>query len=364
MSLSAMPRLIDITITGRCNLRCRYCSHFSSAGDVNNDLPTEEWLAFFAELGNNQVTDVHLSGGEPFMRPDLKELLEGIASNRMRFLILSNGMLISDDMAHFLASTKRCEGVQLSIDGSKPETHDACRGEGSLAGALRAAKLLKKHDVPVAVRVTIHKHNVDDLEDIARSLLEDLKIPSFTTNAASHMGLCRENADELRLTVEERSLAMAKLLELSRKYDGRIGGSAGPLAEARIWREMMRARRSGLSGLPGRGVLKGCNGMFRSMAVRTDGIMVPCPQMSHLEMGRINRDSLARTWLEHPHMNRLRNRRNIPLDTFEFCKDCQYIPYCTGNCPALSYTALGIEDHPCPDTCLRLFLEQGGRVPE
>jgi SynChlorMet cassette radical SAM/SPASM protein ScmE len=363
MEVAATPRSVDIAITGKCNLRCRYCSHFSSAADVDNDVRTEEWLGFFRELEENGVTSVTIGGGEPFIRSDMRELMEGIVGTRMRFTILSNGALISDDMAGCIGSTGRCDSVQISIDGPDARTHDVCRGDGSLEGAIRAVRLLKRHNVAVAVRVTIHRHNVHSLDDVAKILFEDLELPGFTTNSASPMGLCRENAGDILLTVEERSLAMQKLLDLNRKYDGRIGGSAGPLAEARLWGGMVKARSSGMPGLPDRGVLKGCNGVFHRLAVRADGILAPCAQLAHLELGRINRDSLVRVWQDHPRLGRLRNRQSIPLSDFEFCTGCEYIPFCTGNCPALSYTALGIEDHPCPDTCLRLFLEQGGRLP-
>ncbi|MGB9597888.1 MAG: SPASM domain-containing protein, partial [Candidatus Poribacteria bacterium] len=90
----------------------------------------------------------------------------------------------------------------------------------------------------------------------------------------------------------------------------------------------------------------------------------PCSQLSHIELGRINKDDLMDIWQNHPKMNRMRNRRTIPLNEFEFCQGCDYINYCTGNCPALSYTLLGIEDHPSPDACLKRFLEDGGRLPD
>ncbi len=83
-----------------------------------------------------------------------------------------------------------------------------------------------------------------------------------------------------------------------------------------------------------------------------------------MELGRINQDDLKSVWLNHPELNRLRKRHFIPLDSFEFCKDCEYISHCTGNCPALAYTLVGEENHPSPDACLRQFLEDGGRLPE
>ncbi|MFC1829068.1 radical SAM protein, partial [Thermodesulfobacteriota bacterium] len=122
------PRSVDIDITNRCNLRCRYCYHFSSPGDVDQDLPANEWLKFFEELNDCAVMNVILAGGEPFFRKDLKELIAGIVKNRMRYSVLSNGTLITDEIAAFLHSTGRCDGVQISIDGSKPETHDVGRG--------------------------------------------------------------------------------------------------------------------------------------------------------------------------------------------------------------------------------------------
>ena len=82
------------------------------------------------------------------------------------------------------------------------------------------------------VRVTIHRHNVSDLEAIAELLLEEIGLPGFSTNAASYMGLCRQNVDQVGLSVEDRTLAMETLLRLNRKYDNRISAQAGPLAEA------------------------------------------------------------------------------------------------------------------------------------
>ncbi len=358
------PRSVELAITNKCNLRCTYCSHFTSAGDVNHDLPPDEWLQFFEELNRCAVMNLTLEGGEPFCRKDLEELIKGIVQNRMRFNFLSNGTLISDEMAAFLALTGRCNGVQVSIDGSVPSTHDAFRGEGNFFKAIQGIKTLQKHNVPVAVRVTIHRQNVKDLESITRLLLEEIGLPGFSTNAASFMGLCRQYADNVQLTIEERSLAMVSLLNLNRKYNGRISAAAGPLAEGRDWLMMEKARREGRERIPGRGYLTGCGGPMSKIDVRADGVMVPCIQMSHIELGRINRDSLQEVWQNHPELKRLRERRNIPLSDFEFCQGCEYINYCTGNCPALAYTILGKDNHPSPDSCLRRFLEEGGKLPD
>jgi len=356
------PRKMDLEITSRCNLRCLYCYFFDNPEVEYRDLPTDEWLKFFDELGQCALMDVTIQGGEPFIRKDLPELLKGIIRNGMRYSILSNGGLIDDDIAAFIAETGRCNHVQVSIDGSCPETHDVCRGKGSFEAAIRGIRTLQRHEVPVAVRVTIHRHNVHDLENTARLLLEDLGLNSFGTNAASYFGSCRQNSEEVMLTTKDRMLAMETLLRLSEKYGGRTSAQAGPQAEAEHWRRMEDAREQGAPAFPNGGKLTACGCIFNKMAVRADGAMIPCCMLAHMELGWINKDSVAEVWQNHPDLVSMRNRHNISLTEFEFCAECPYIPYCTGNCPGLAYAITGKVDHPSPDACLKRFLEDGGTI--
>jgi SynChlorMet cassette radical SAM/SPASM protein ScmE len=307
---------------------------------------------------------VTIQGGEPFIRNDLPALLDGIVQNRMRFSILSNGTLVDDKIAAFIASTGRCDNVQVSVDGSGPETHDACRGDGSFAGAIRGIRILQRHGVRVTVRVTIHRHNVHDLENIAQLLLEDLGLLEFSTNSAGYLGSCRQHSDDVLMTTHQRQAAMDALLLLSEKYDGRISAMAGPLAEARSWHKMEEARVQRAPSFPNGGRLTGCGCHANKIAVRADGVIIPCSMLPHMELGRLNRDSLVEVWQHSPALNQLRRRHTISLTGSSFCADCQYIPYCTGNCPGLAYTLTGHVNHPSPDACLRRFLEDGGHLPK
>lgn len=356
------PRSVDVEITSQCNLRCRYCYYFENPSIGYTDLPTGEWLQFFDECGDCTIMNVTLAGGEPFIREDLPTLLDAIVRNRMRFAILSNGTLIDDDIAAFVAGTGRCDYVQVSIDGSQPESHDALRGQGSWTQAIQGIRTLQRHEVPVTVRLTIHHQNVRDLGNIARLLLEDLQLPGFSTNAAGYLGSCRQYASEVLLTTQERQIAMETLLSLSEHYDGRISAMAGPLAEARRWRTMEEARIQGAPPFPDGGYLTGCGCPMEKIAVRADGVIVPCSMLAHLELGRINQDSLVEVWQHSPALTKLRQRKTIPLTDFVFCAGCPYIPYCTGNCPGLAYSLAGQVDHPSPDACLRRFLEDGGMI--
>lgn len=363
MNLMRTPRSMDISITSRCNLRCRYCYHFDSPRSVEMDLPADEWLTFFEELSRCAVLDVKISGGEPLLRKDFKQIINGVVKNRMRFSLLTNGALMTDHMAGFIANTRRCNGVQISIDGSCAEIHDSFRSKGGFNGAVKAVQLLQSKNVPVRARVTLHKKNIDDIENTARFLLEDLALPMFSVNSVYYMGLCRENKDAMMLNTADRTKAMAKLLNLSQKYGRRIKSTSGPLTQAKTWTAVTRGIKQGRT-VTGGGRLSACNGVFRMLAVRSDGMIIPCNQLPHIELGRINKVDLKNVWQNHPQLKRLRERKAIPLDRFEFCKGCEYTANCTGSCPGVAYSMTGSDEHPNPDDCLRNFLEDGGVLPD
>lgn len=363
--LMMTPRSVDLAITTRCNLRCVYCSHFDSPGEVERDLPAEEWLKFFEELTAAAVMDVTLSGGEALIRKDFKELVNGIVKNRMRFSLLSNGTLINNDIAEFLASTGRCGSVQISIDGPDSKIHDLNCGKGSFEAALRGLKCLMKHGINCTVRLTISRNNIDHLEEAAELLLEEVGLRSFSTNSVCPFGMGQTNSDMVTLCPQEYARAMTAHHNIIKKYGNRVNSSAGPLSSYKHWTEMEKARRENAPGKPGYGYLTSCNGVFSKLAVRADGVIVPCGLIPHIELGRINRDSLVDIWQKHPELKNLRERQQTPLADFEYCGTCDYVNYCRGGCPANAYNLSGDVNKPVPsgDSCYRRFLEEGGVLP-
>lgn len=103
------PKSVDLALTGRCNLSCKYCFYADSM-TTRTDLPTGRWLDFFCELGELGVQRVCLSGGEIFVRPDIFTLIDGVIANRMRYSILSNGTLITKDVISSFSEGKRRSG--------------------------------------------------------------------------------------------------------------------------------------------------------------------------------------------------------------------------------------------------------------
>lgn len=354
IKLMPTPRTVDLELTSRCNLRCRYCYYMGNEGVTYQDMPTERWLALFDEMGSAQIMSVCLSGGEALMRPDFFVLVDGVVCNRMRFQLLTNGRYVTLEVAQRLKATGRCDSVQVSLDGSQAEIHEALRGKGSFKPALDAIKILHQEGLPTTVRATIHAYNVDDLPALAHLLLDEIGLPSFSTNAISSLGTYAKYGEQLFLAPALRLRAMHVLAQLDRQYEGRIQAAAGPLAEWKMFNEMETARREGGS-IPNRGGLTGCGCIFHRMAVRADGAYIPCVMLPQMVLGYAGVDPLGEVWRKAAAFNLLRGRVDIPLNSFDHCRDCSYQEFCTGNCAGMALSFYGDANRPSADGCLSLF---------
>jgi len=355
LRIPSAPFAVDIALTGRCNLHCKYCFYADEMAALQ-DLPTEHWLAFFKDLGRLAVQRVTLTGGEVFTQADLWSLIDGVIANRMRYSILTNGTLITEKtLAQFEVGRRRrrLDYIQVSIDGSQAGIHNRSR-PNSFDRALRGLRLLVEAQFPVTVRVTVNRHNVNDLGDIAHLLLDEVGLPEFSTNEAYPCGIMERQAEGIMLTPAQRLQAMQTLTDLAARYEGRIGASAGPLALAREFRAIDEHLAAGRTSIPGRGTLCGCGGVFTKLAVLHDGTLVPCHQLATLHLGKIGEDDLQQVWREHPLMVALRRRREIPLESLDTCRDCPYTGFCTGGCPGVALFLTGEFNGRNPMDCYRV----------
>lgn len=360
------PRSFDLSLTGRCNLRCAYCFYADEMAG-RRDLPAERWLAFFGELKGLAVRSLTLSGGEIFMRPDLWELIDGLVDARMRYSILTNGTLITEEtLARFGAGgrRRRLDSIQVSIDGSCADIHDASRGQGSFEKAIQGLRLLKAAGLPATARVTVNRHNVGDLENVVRLLLDEVGLARIGTNDAMPMGTGCARREDIVLLPPQRVEAMRTLVRLEAAYPGRIQATAGSLALWHMFREMEEARASGQKSRRWKmGFLSSCGCMFAKLAVHHDGMIVPCNMLAAASLGTIGATPIRSIWQDHPLLKEMRGRGALPMDQVPGCAGCEWIPYCSGGCPAAEYARTGDLYVANPECRYRRFLEECGRLP-
>lgn len=137
-----------------CNLACLYCCAESSpkAAARRVDVATARTVfAEFAELGGREVI---LTGGEPFMHPDLGELVEAAAG--FERTLLTNAMIFGrGNRRTMLEAMDRSVKLQVSLDSAGPDLHDSQRGAGSWARALDGIGLAKSLGFQVRVAATM-----------------------------------------------------------------------------------------------------------------------------------------------------------------------------------------------------------------
>ncbi len=364
--LHEAPRALDLSLTGRCNLRCAYC-FYADEMVGRRDLPAKRWLDFFRELDGLAVRTLTLSGGELFLRPDLWELLDALVAARMRYAILTNGTLVTEETVALLQKGRRrmrLDSIQVSIDGSRAEIHDASRGAGSFEKAIRGLRLLKAADFPATARVTVNRHNVGDLESTFRLLLDGIGLARVGTNDAMPMGAGCARREDIVLLPEQRSEAMRTLARLEREYPGRIQASAGSLALWHMFREMEEAKATGRKTRRWKmGCLSSCGCMFAKLAVHHDGMIVPCNMLAAAALGTIGETPVRSIWQDHPLLKEMRGRGEISMDQVPGCAGCEWAPYCSGGCPAAEYTRTGEMNVANPECCYRRFRAECGELP-
>lgn len=123
--------------------------------------------AFNAERGSTRRGHINLTGGEPFMREDMPEILRYMASRRHSYTcgVLSNGAMLTREYITLLKETG-VSHVQLSIEG-RHEVHDALRAPGDYDRTMRKAAELDRSGIKVHISFTANRENHHDLPEVA-----------------------------------------------------------------------------------------------------------------------------------------------------------------------------------------------------
>jgi radical SAM protein with 4Fe4S-binding SPASM domain len=193
---------IFLHLTDRCNLNCIHCyAHNMSARC--KELTDREIISFIEQFYSIGGERLILSGGEPLMRKDLlKNIIE--LNRKAEISILSNGTLIDDEFASFIAHFN--VKIQVSIDGSTEEVHDDIRGKGAFRDAIAGVEALKKAGLANRVNfcTTIMQQNLSDLPNIL-GLAESTGISSVRFLPVRRKGQAERNWKDIhsRVTVKD-----------------------------------------------------------------------------------------------------------------------------------------------------------------
>ncbi|MBB4964435.1 radical SAM/SPASM domain-containing protein [Saccharothrix violaceirubra] len=152
--------------TRLCNLRCLHC-YSSSGPDVAESIPIgvlDQVVHDAAALGYDVL---NVSGGEPFLYPELPALLRAARDAGMGTTVTTNAVALNQRRIGLIRGL--VDLVAVSLDGDQP-THDRIRDRiGSFDKALAGIRRLTEAGVPVGVVTTLTQGNATQLGDVAEA---------------------------------------------------------------------------------------------------------------------------------------------------------------------------------------------------
>jgi pyruvate-formate lyase-activating enzyme/TusA-related sulfurtransferase len=138
-----------------CNLRCDYCCVRSSPKAPRRALGLERLQRIAKEAAELGVSEMFVTGGEPFILPDIGEILSACAAAAPT-TVLTNAMLLVGRRLETLRSLPRDRvTLQISLDSATPELHDRHRGTGTWARALRGIEHARAAGFRVRLAATV-----------------------------------------------------------------------------------------------------------------------------------------------------------------------------------------------------------------
>lgn len=155
-------RGLYVEILDRCNAFCPYCYN-DSKGMGNIYLPKSRYAALVNEARQLGVTSINLSGGEPFLHPELLDFLEINANNNLETVLITNGSLLHTVDLHRLIKTKPM--IRISIDSLCRDVFVSHRGVDQLEQTIAGIRMLRHLYDKISIRINIDYDNVQTIED-------------------------------------------------------------------------------------------------------------------------------------------------------------------------------------------------------
>lgn len=183
-----LPFNLTFSLSFRCNSRCRTCRVYERRSE---ELSAREWMRVFSGLGRAPLWAT-FSGGEPFLREDLEEIVTGFYDlcGPRAITLPTNGLLPGRVAAATRAILDHCIRARVIVNLSLDEIgtrHDRIRGvPGNWEKALEtlgALKGLGRPNLTVGIHTVLSRENIDRFPEIREGLLA-LAPDSYVTEIA------------------------------------------------------------------------------------------------------------------------------------------------------------------------------------
>jgi radical SAM protein with 4Fe4S-binding SPASM domain len=372
------PESIALSPTGRCDNFCRHCSVLANEPELRQDrlsLPVLRGL--LDEMHRNGLKMLRITGGEPFMREDIFDILEYAATKHFTILFFTNGNRITESSIDRLAAVATEKGqdflLHLSLDGG-PEGHDWFRrAPGAYDRVLRAMRLFREKGIPYFIEMNCHPKMFHEFEQAVETAVS-LDCRAVLAHPPLALGRGMSHVSEIHVTfAQARDLwqRTRSLKERLKGYDLRFSSYELPSAALRgdsqgnePAQECAGSAETDTQATP-RPIPRTCQGHCTAgksqLSISPKGGVYPCPNCegSDMEpMGDVLSDSISAIWRAPEAWGTTRG--DWDYDDIAVCRSCQYLKGCELGklCRLPSLAWFGTPFGP-PPSCLLYHRELG-----
>lgn len=168
-AVTKTPLSVAFELTPVCNMACRMCYVRMDRKTQESIAPLhtcKEWLDLALEAREHGLLYILLTGGEPLVHPEFREIVSGL--HRMGFIVSvnSNGTLIDENTIEWLKQTPPSR-FNITLYGASDQTYERlCGKKDGFTRVTKGIHLLQDAGIAVKINVSLTPYNAGDLEGI------------------------------------------------------------------------------------------------------------------------------------------------------------------------------------------------------
>lgn len=196
------PPEIILQVNYGCYLKCEMCERHTwteNNAPIDSVLSNSELTGLFTQLSKKGTKKITLVGTEPVLRPDIKDILNGINLSGMKPELYTAGIVLNDDLIESILDSK--SDVSFSIDGFNKKSHNKIRYPDGQLDAFEktlssikklsdARKLrgLTKEDCNITANFTLQSGNIKDLEEVTQEQIDYFSVDTLRMSVVHGIG--------------------------------------------------------------------------------------------------------------------------------------------------------------------------------
>jgi pyrroloquinoline quinone biosynthesis protein E len=216
----ANPLALIAEITHRCPLHCMYCSNPLQMIATKVELSTHDWVRVFQEARGLGILHLHLTGGEPVARKDLKDLVEAAHAAGLYTNLITSGIGLPEARLAELVDAG-LDHIQLSFQDSRDEPANWIAGTKAHAHKIDLAEAIRRFPIAFTMNLVVHRQNLDHLEEMI-GFAEQLRPDRLEIAHAQYYGWALKNRDMLIPTCEQLETCLRIVEAAQERSSGRM----------------------------------------------------------------------------------------------------------------------------------------------